>query len=57
MTLKKPNLRFLLSLDGTKMVVLQDENDVHIFANTPTKKSIRTANVVAEHLTEALAVK
>ena len=57
MTLKNPNLRFLLSLGDTKMVVLQDENDLHFFSNTPAQKGSRSTSRMAQHVTEALAVK
>ncbi len=50
----KTNLRFLLALGNTKMVVLKEQNDLHIYANNPDK---RLKNAVApERLTEALSV-
>lgn len=55
---KQSNLRFLLSLGGTKMVVLQDENDLHIYSNqTPSKFHSKKDQIAAEHVTEALVAK
>ena len=54
---KNSNLRFLLSLGATKMVVLQDEESLHIYANEPRAKTNRKSALLAEHVTEALAVK
>lgn len=52
------NLRFLLSLENTKMVVLQKQGDLHIYATPhPTKKNKQTARLEAEHVTEALAAR
>lgn len=52
----KTNLRFLLSLGSTKMVILQDEEDVHVYTNQRAPLS-RHATVTAEHVAEALANK
>ena len=57
MTVKQSNLRFLLSLGGTKMVVLQDEDDLHIYTNQTASKSLKKATIAAEHVTEALVSK
>ena len=57
MTTKQPNLRFLLSLGDTKMVVLQDEQDLHIYSNQTTCKSRNRSTIAAEHVTEALVAK
>ena len=57
MTVKQSNLRFLLSLGGTKMVVLQDEDDLHIYTNQTASKSHKKATIAAEHVTEALLSK
>ncbi len=57
MATKPTNLRFLLSLGGTKMIVLQDENDLHIYTNQPTAKSRKQNTIAAEHVTEALVSK
>lgn len=57
MTTKQTNLRFLLSLGGTKMVILQDENDLHIYTNAPADKSRNRSTIAAEHVTEALVTK
>ena len=45
------HLRFLLSLGNTKMIVLNDEIDLHIYSNQAGKNQ-RT--IVAERVTEAL---
>lgn len=57
MSTKPSNLRFLLSLGGTKMVVLQDENDLHIYSNQTAAKSRKQHPIAAEHVTEALVSK
>ena len=57
MTAKQSNLRFLLSLGGTKMVVLQDEEDLHIYTNQKTAKSRKQNPIAAEHVTEAILTK
>lgn len=58
MTTKPTNLRFLLSLGGTKMVVLQDENDLHIYAKrTAAKSRSKKDQIAAEHVTEAILAK
>ena len=57
MTTKPTNLRFLLSLGGTKMVVLQDEEDLHIYTNQPAKAPGKTNTITAEHVSEAIAAK
>lgn len=46
-------LRFLLSLGNTKMVVLDNEDDLHIYSNY-TSKSADQRTIAAEHVTEAL---
>lgn len=51
----KNNLRFLLALGNTKVVVLKDDNDWQVYANTPDKR-FRTT-VAPERLTEALAMR
>ena len=50
----KTNLRFLLSLGATKMVVLQDEDDLHIYTNKSSAKVRQKGTVAPEHVTEAL---
>lgn len=50
----KTNLRFLLALGNTKVVVLKEENDLHIYSNTPEKPLKGT--IAAERLTEALTL-
>jgi len=57
MTTKLTNLRFLLSLGGTKMVVLQDESDLHIYSNQPVTKSRNKDAIAVEHVTEAILTK
>ena len=46
------NLRFLLSLGTTKMVILQDEENLRVYSRTG-----KDATVVAEHVAEAVAGK
>ncbi len=49
------NLRFLLALGNTKIVVLEDQENLHIYSNK-TDKNQKTA-VAAERLTEALTLR
>ncbi len=56
MTTKTPNLRFLLSLGNTKMVILKDEEHLHIYTNQPDKTSRKEA-IATERVTEALLAK
>ncbi len=56
MTTKTSNLRFLLSLGNTKMVVLKDENDLHIYTNQLDKTKRKEA-IATERVTEALLTK
>ena len=56
MTTKNTNLRFLLSLGNTKMVILKDENDLHIYRNQPNKTS-QKESIATERVTEALLAK
>lgn len=53
----KTNLRFLLSLGATKMVVLQDENDLHVYTSKTSSKARQKGTVAPEHVTEALVGK
>ncbi len=53
----KNNLRFLLSLGATKMVVLQDEEDLHVYTSKPSAKARQKGTVTPEHVTEALVGK
>jgi hypothetical protein len=46
-------LRFLLSLGNTKMVVLSENDDLKIYSNH-TGKSSQKRKIVAERVTEAL---
>lgn len=46
-------LRFLLSLGGTKVVVLNDETNLHIYSSE-AGKSARKSGITAEHISEAL---
>ena len=57
MTPKPANLRFLLALGSTKIVVLQDENDLHVYSKAQEKISHQKAPIVPEHVAEALASK
>ena len=50
----KPNLRFLLSLGSTKIVVLQQNEDLQVYTNCPTAKVGNKETVAPEHVTEAL---
>lgn len=52
MTNKPAHLRFLLSLGNTKIVVLNNEQDLHIYGNQTISSKGR---ITAEHVTEALA--
>ena len=55
MITKNPNLRFLLALGNTKMVVLKDEEDLHIYTNKTSRKTAQP--IAVEHITEALLTK
>ena len=58
MATKPTNLRFLLSLGGTKMVVLQDEEDLRVYTNRTTAKPRNKKETIApEHVTEAILAK
>lgn len=50
-----PNLRFLLALGNTKMVVLKDETDLHVYTNKFSKSTKQP--IAVEHITEALLTK
>ena len=53
MAKQPPHLRFLLSLEDTKMVVLSTQDKLHIYSNhhaQPTRRETFTS----EHITEAL---
>lgn len=43
---KKQNLRFLMALGGQKIIVLQDEENVHIYTDKRSERS----NVSAERV-------
>ena len=57
MTMKPTNLRFLLSLGNTKMVILQDEEDVHIYSNQSADASHKKNAITVEHVSEVIASK
>ena len=57
MAAKSSNLRFLLSLGGTKMVVLQNEEDLRVYTNRTATKSHHKQTIAAEHVTEAILAK
>lgn len=57
MSAKPTNLRFLLALGSTKIVVLQDDNDLQIYSKTHPKTSRKKASIVPEHVAEALISK
>lgn len=46
-------LRFLLSLGGTKVVVLNDDTNLHIYSRESDKSS-RKSTITVEHIGEAL---
>lgn len=50
------HLRFLLSLGDTKMIVLNDEDDLHIYSNQGHKSAAKRT-IAAERVTEALVAK
>ncbi|MBP5429713.1 MAG: hypothetical protein J6Y25_02325 [Elusimicrobiaceae bacterium] len=50
------NLRFLLSLGNTKMVILQDTENMHIYSSPTTGQKSRS-RVTAEHVAAALVEK
>ena len=54
MSVKPANLRFLLALGSTKIVVLQDENDLHVYSKKHAKSSHRTASIAPEHVAQAI---
>ena len=56
MTTRTSNLRFLLSLGNTKIVVLKEENNLHIYTNQPTEKPLHE-NIATERVAEALLSK
>ena len=57
MTTKTTNLRFLLSLGDTKMVILQDKEDLHIYTNQAANSPRRKNMITAEHVSEAIVTK
>ncbi len=52
---KQPNLRFLLALGNTKIVVLKDQEELQVYSSAQNKR--QKNNVAAERLTEALTVR
>ena len=56
MTNKSAHLRFLLALGDTKIVVLNQNENLHIY-HTPQTKEQTAASVQAEHISEALVTK
>ena len=56
MTTKTPNLRFLLSLGNTKMVVLKEADHLHIYSNQ-SENTARKEAIATERVTEALLAK
>ena len=54
MAKQSTHLRFLLSLGNTKMVVFNDEDNLHIYSSHPGKVSPND-KIAAERVTEALA--
>ncbi len=55
--MKSPNLRFLLSLGSTKIVVLQDQQETHIYTKHHAPHTQKKHPIVPEHIAEALACK
>ncbi len=55
--MKSPNLRFLLSLGSTKMVVLQDQQDTHIYTRQQDSTARQKHPIVPQHIAEALSCK
>lgn len=53
MTTKPTQLRFLLSLGNTKMIVLNTADDLHVYSNY-TSQPANKCTIAAEHVTEAL---
>ncbi|MBQ8033010.1 MAG: hypothetical protein IJ266_03550 [Elusimicrobiaceae bacterium] len=56
MTNKSTHLRFLLALGNTRIVVLNQDENLHIY-HTPQAKEQTAASVQAEHISEALVTK
>jgi len=54
MSKQTTQLRFLLSLGNTKMVVLSNEDSLHIYSNQDAKSSGKNV-ITSEHVSEALA--
>ena len=50
------NLRFLLSLGNAKMVILQDDKNMHFYSSSGEKENSRS-RVTAEHVAAALVEK
>lgn len=57
MSVKPTNLRFLLALGNTKIVVLQNEDDLHVYSKNHTKAMYNKTPIVPEHVAEALVSK
>lgn len=55
MSVKPANLRFLLALGSTKIVVLQDENDLHVYSKKQAKSIHQNATIEPEHVVQAIA--
>lgn len=50
---KTPSLRFLLALGGKKVVVMQDQEDMHVYSDqTP-----RSSRVFVERISNAVAAR
>lgn len=56
MTNKSTHLRFLLALGDTRIVVLNQDENLHIY-HTPHTKEKTSTSVQAEHISEALVAK
>lgn len=56
MVTKSAHLRFLLSIGGTKMVVLDKEEDLHIYSDCKSTCA-QKGTICAQHVSEALLTK
>ncbi len=43
---KKPNLRFIMALGGQKIIILQDDENLHVYSDkTPERKNVSLERV------------
>ena len=57
MSVKSANLRFLLALGSTKIVVLQNQEDLHIYSKPKARVLQNKTHIAPEHVAEALVGK